>query len=491
MKINQHFGIPVRLTLITTLIVSACFVALGMLSFDFLNKQIIGRTESEIMLVRKSFIQPLWFLDYKTIVVMTDDFLKNKGLLIKGIRVTTSDNDLVVEKTNLDSESTFHFDQISKMSNFETISERIIFQGRDIGTVSVVISKEPLKESLALLLRQVFLTTLLAIGSFALVLYLLIRHYIGKPLTELVSMAYAFRKGTYSLKRQNWRHEFGVIEEAFLDGANAIRSRDEFLRKQNEQLEITIEERTQKIDAQRALLTEKSRLAALGEFSANIAHEINNPLFVITSSATLIEAKLTKNGQQEEVLKDILKIQNMVSRISKIIKGLRTFARDASDEKKSDFQLEKMIEDIKDLCHARLTNSGISFLVELSSPNMTLYAREIQISQVLINLINNSAEAIKDRNDKWIKLTAKYTGSLLEMSVSDSGYGIPQEVRTKMAQPFFTTKEKGIGTGLGLSIATGIISSHGGELFYDDTSVNTRFVITIPYLNTEAKTISQ
>lgn len=486
MNIKQRFGIPVRLTVITTFIVSLCFAALGSAAFSIFNRQITERTESEIMLVRKSFVHPLWFLDYKTIILMTDDFLKNKSSLIKAIQVTTSDNELVVEKHNLDQKENLAFDDIRKLSQFETISETIVFQGREIGRVSVIVSKEPLRASLQNLLKQILLITVVAIFCVSLVLFLLIRHYISNPLNELVSLAHAFKNGNYNLKRKGWKLEFGVLEDAFLEGANAIRSRDEYLRKQNEQLEIIIDERTQKIDAQRALLAEKSRLAALGEFSANIAHEINNPLFVITSSATLIDAKLAKIGHQQEVAKDITKIQNMVTRISKIIKGLRTFARDASDEKKAEFSLEKMMEDVKDLCQARLTNSGISLMIELDSPSMTLYAREIQISQVLINLINNSAEAIKDRTEKWIRIGAKYMGPHLILSVTDSGYGIPQEIRTKMTQPFFTTKEKGIGTGLGLSIATGIISAHDGDLTYDDSSVHTRFVISIPYQNSES-----
>lgn len=490
-KSKQRLGIPIRLTMITTVIVSLSFIALGSIAFSFLNRQITERTEAEITLVRKSFVHPLWFLDYRTIMLMTDDFLHNKGGLIKAIQVTTSDGELVVEKNNLEANSDLPFEQIAKMEHFEIISENIVFQNRDIGTVRVIVSKAPLRESLSKLFFSVLVGTLLAIGLFSSVLFLLIRHYISTPLNDLVSMANAFKNGSYDLRRQNWKLEFGVIEDAFLEGANAIRSRDEYLRNQNEALEMTIEERTKKIDAQRALLTEKSRLATLGEFSANIAHEINNPLFVITSSATLIESKLQRSGHHEEVAKDITKIQNMVHRISRIIKGLRTFARDASEEVKAEFQLAKMFEDIKDLCQARLTNSGINLTIDIQSPNMTLFAREIQISQVLINLINNAAEAIKDLPQKWIHISAQQVNQTIQISVTDSGFGIPPEIRTKMTQPFFTTKEKGVGTGLGLSIATGIISAHDGELLYDDSSVHTRFVISLPALKEEKAALQQ
>jgi C4-dicarboxylate-specific signal transduction histidine kinase len=97
----------------------------------------------------------------------------------------------------------------------------------------------------------------------------------------------------------------------------------------------------------------------------------------------------------------------------------------------------------------------------------------------LINLINNSIDAVSSlkQKDKWININTEKVGETVRISVTDCGMGIPSQVVESMFNSFYTTKESGKGTGLGLSISTKIIKNHGGNLYYDETSENTRFVI--------------
>ncbi len=111
-------------------------------------------------------------------------------------------------------------------------------------------------------------------------------------------------------------------------------------------------------------------------------------------------------------------------------------------------------------------------------------ARPTQISQVLLNLLNNSFDAIEERAEKWIRVRFEINSNkkILIIKVTDSGDGIPNEIVHKMMNPFFTTKDIGKGTGLGLSISKGIIEEHGGHLIYNAQSKNTEFVVELPIL---------
>jgi C4-dicarboxylate-specific signal transduction histidine kinase len=110
-----------------------------------------------------------------------------------------------------------------------------------------------------------------------------------------------------------------------------------------------------------------------------------------------------------------------------------------------------------------------------------------EIYQVLINLINNSYDAVHNLKEKWVKITYTDLGSAFEVAVTDSGSAISLESQKRLFEPFFTTKEVGYGTGLGLSICERIISAHGGIIRYDNLSANTRFIIR---LNKSVKKLS-
>ena len=114
-------------------------------------------------------------------------------------------------------------------------------------------------------------------------------------------------------------------------------------------------------------------------------------------------------------------------------------------------------------------------------------SRPFQIVQVLVNLLNNACDAIHNQEPRWIKVAAETNDELLLLTVTDSGDGIPDDIHSRMMEPFFTTKGAGLGTGLGLSLSKGIVEDHGGRLDYDGVSPNTRFVIILPMKQKEAR----
>jgi C4-dicarboxylate-specific signal transduction histidine kinase len=123
---------------------------------------------------------------------------------------------------------------------------------------------------------------------------------------------------------------------------------------------------------------------------------------------------------------------------------------------------------------------GVVLEVGIISDSLEIECRDIEISQVLLNLLNNAYDAVTDKEDKWVRIDVKETESAAIITVTDSGPGIPENIRNKITQPFFTTKELGKGTGLGLSISLGIVGAHQGNLTLDTHSSHTCFVVTLP-----------
>lgn len=235
--------------------------------------------------------------------------------------------------------------------------------------------------------------------------------------------------------------------------------------------------------AQELRILQSSRMASLGEMASAIAHEINNPLAIISGQVDLLRSYVANGAVPTEKLMTAMeRIDKMAMRVAVIIRGLRTFSRDGSGDPVEAVQLGTLIDDTVALCQARFLNHGVKLAVSIDKDSRAavLECRPTQISQVLVNLLNNAFDAAKDRQERWVNLDAEAFGDFVQIRVTDSGLGIPPEIQDKVMQPFFTTKSIGEGTGLGLSISLGIISSHDGKLSIDKSCPNTRFVILLP-----------
>lgn len=226
---------------------------------------------------------------------------------------------------------------------------------------------------------------------------------------------------------------------------------------------------------------QSSKMAALGEMAGGIAHEINNPLATIKIRATQIKRIAHSNPINFEKLDQaVTNIDTTTDRISSIIKGLRNFARDGESDPYEQASVNKIIDESLDLCRAKLLNREIDIRWKHIEPDIDIECKQVQVSQVILNLISNSVDAIGDLSVKWIEISVQDLGDKVMISVADAGLGIPPDVAHKIMQPFFTTKEIGKGTGLGLSISVGIIRAHHGEFFYDSAAVNTTFRVVLP-----------
>ena len=236
------------------------------------------------------------------------------------------------------------------------------------------------------------------------------------------------------------------------------------------------------IENQRVKLMVSARLASLGEMAGGIAHEVNNPLQVIIGHSSLMMTRLERGVvDKDEVLKAFEKITSTADRIARIVKGLKTVARDGENDDFEETDPQAVFDDALALCTEKIKNHAISLDIDLSPlDGITIPCRSVQISQVLLNLLTNAYQAVEIVDEKWIKIDASATENWIEISIVDSGLGIAKDIRDRIFQPFFTTKDVGVGTGLGLSLSLSIARDHGGSLELDPESPHTRFVLRLP-----------
>lgn len=229
-----------------------------------------------------------------------------------------------------------------------------------------------------------------------------------------------------------------------------------------------------------AIALQSTKMASLGEMAGGIAHEINNPLAIIQGKASQIIDQIESGAVDLERIKDSsAKIDAMTVRIAKIIKGLRSFSRNAENDPMERAKFSQVLEDSLELCKQKFKSKAVELRVK-NEVDAVLECRPTQISQVLVNLLSNALDAIESLPEKWVSIESSVVDRRIQVTVTDSGKGIPPAVIDKIMQPFFTTKEVGKGTGLGLSISKGIIEDHKGRFYYDASSPNTRFVIELP-----------
>lgn len=234
----------------------------------------------------------------------------------------------------------------------------------------------------------------------------------------------------------------------------------------------------EELEEQRKQTIQSAKLSSLGEMASGIAHEINNPLTIISSYARSLKRTNSENENDPKINEAADKIVITVNRIAKIIKGLQSFARDSFNDAIVPTSVKKIIESTLELCHEKLKDNSIELKIN-TFIDFEVDCREVQITQVLVNLLNNSRDAIEGPS-KWIKIEVIESAAEVILIISDSGKKISKEVADKIMQPFFTTKEIGKGLGLGLSISKGIIEGHNGKFYLDMNAVHTTFVIKLP-----------
>lgn len=230
----------------------------------------------------------------------------------------------------------------------------------------------------------------------------------------------------------------------------------------------------------RALLAHQSQMSVLGEMAGGMAHEINNPLTIIVGKIQIMQWNLQKGTfDKNKLLEYILTIEKAADRITHVIKSLSAFSKNIEKDPIEYRDIRALVLSTLELCQQRFPDPDIVIFKE----NISTVLKECRpghLSQALYAVIQNSFEAVKSHNEKWIRIELiGLDKKSCEISVTDSGHGIDPMLRNKIFEPFFTTKEVGQGSGLGLAAAKGLIEAQSGKLELDTSCSNTRFVIRL------------
>jgi len=232
----------------------------------------------------------------------------------------------------------------------------------------------------------------------------------------------------------------------------------------------------QDLEFQRKDAIISDKLKSLAEFAAGVGHEINNPLAIVSGKLEILKLIHADDLEKLGLTSEIDSIKEATNRISSIIRSLKSISRDASLDQFTEEKISTILEDVLSLTEGRLTDLSIELHKEINS-NFSISCRPSELTQVILNLINNSVDEITLSPAPWIKIKTLEDDKYNFISVIDSGLGIPEEVAKRIFEPFFTTKPVGKGTGLGLGICIKIVENHGGYLFIDSTQDNTTFTI--------------
>ncbi|MCK5167054.1 MAG: hypothetical protein KAQ66_07030, partial [Rhodospirillaceae bacterium] len=230
-------------------------------------------------------------------------------------------------------------------------------------------------------------------------------------------------------------------------------------------------------------LIQSSKMATLGEMATGVAHELNQPLNVIRMAVGNLKNKLKNNKLDVDHLNDKLnKVDSMVERAASIIDHMRIFGRTAASDTEPLIPVN-IINGAMGLMGEQLRLANIDVTTTADEEDNLILGNQIQIEQVLLNLLTNARDAMKDNNGNkniMFKVNSDDDSECVSIEVEDSGGGIDPEHLPRIFEPFYTTKEVGQGTGLGLSISYGIIAEMGGRIEAENTATGAKFIITLP-----------
>lgn len=249
----------------------------------------------------------------------------------------------------------------------------------------------------------------------------------------------------------------------------------------NSQLEQEIAERRAteaELRAAQASLVQVGKLAALGQMSASLSHEINQPLAAARNYADSA-AILIERGDLARARENIAQILALVDRMAAIGKHLRHAAR-KPDDRLGAVALAGLLDETRTIVAARLASSGAVLELDVPPDLPPLRAGPTRLQQVLVNLITNAADAVEGGADRRITLSARAEAGRIAIRVRDRGPGVPAAIAARIFDPFFTTKGMGAGLGLGLSITANIVRDFGGEIACRNMDPGAEFCVILP-----------
>jgi signal transduction histidine kinase len=242
-----------------------------------------------------------------------------------------------------------------------------------------------------------------------------------------------------------------------------------------------VQDVTAEKEGQRRLL-EASKLAAVGEVAGKLAHEINNPIAIVSAKARILLSD-RRAEMSEKVVRDLDRIVELADRVAGIARGLLAYGR-PSAAPRSTIDLHTPVRRALSLVQNEAARHGVRLVDDLGGPAPLVEASASEMEQVFLNLFLNALDVMPAGGVLAVSSHGESPPGdrpTATIAVSDTGPGIPEDLRERVFEPFFTTKEEGRGSGLGLSVCQGIVRAHGGEIAVEGGSgQGARFVVRLP-----------
>ncbi len=353
-----------------------------------------------------------------------------------------------------------------------------------LGVLDVQMSLASADATLARARTQAFIFLLVGILATGLLLGLVLYRGLHIPTRKLRSGTRALADGNLDYRiEMNRTDELGSLARSFNRMAENLRKADTELRNWSFTLEERVEEKTHELEEVNRQMMQVEKSASLGKMAATVAHELNNPLSGILTTARLLEKKVRRlipEGEERTRIEESLDlIRSESTRCGNIVRDLLTYAR----ESRTEFQESRLNDIIKRslrLVEHHTEVAGVDVQTDFFLKDDRIICDQEQITQFLLALMINAVEAMPNGGQLGIKTWDDPTvgSGHVFLSISDTGTGIPREIQDRIFDPFFSTKTEAKGVGLGLAVVYGIVQRHGGQIRVDsDQGMGTTFTI--------------
>jgi two-component system NtrC family sensor kinase len=356
-----------------------------------------------------------------------------------------------------------------------------------LGVLDVQMSMEELDRSLARSDRLAFALVVGIIVLSLLVMAMIVYRAVHVPTRKLRVGTEALAAGDLDVEIDLDRSdELGALAASFNQMARNLAQADAELREWSQTLEDRVQEKTEQLEAMHQQMIMVEKTASLGKMAATVAHELNNPLAGILTYAKLIRRRVQKTVSEghdkERMLARLEMIQSEAVRCGRIVQDLLTYARKGSAEFRQ-VHLHELVDRALGLVGHHIELGQVRTERELELEDDRVVVDPEQIIQALIALLINAVEAMPDGGTVTVGTapTPRARAGRVLLTIKDTGIGIPQDVRNRIFDPFFSTKSEAKGVGLGLAVVYGIIQRHEGAITVDsEPGEGTTFSIELP-----------
>jgi two-component system NtrC family sensor kinase len=355
-----------------------------------------------------------------------------------------------------------------------------------LGALDLRLNLERVDREVAYMKFRVLVVTGVEVFLISLFIILFTRRFLSRPIEKLI-------EGTKAISHMELDQPLDIVgsSEELDDLARSfdvmrvrLRAALTEINQFTQNLETKVEERTQQLKAAQKKLLQSDRLASLGQLSASVAHEINNPVSGVLNLSMLLQRMLKDDGippgRIAEFRKYLGQVTSETARVGRIVSDLLAFSRRGKPQR-AQADLNRVVRTTLSLVEHKMKLSNVALEACYCEELPSVPCDASQIQQVVLNLVLNAAEATQSRAERRVSVTTAAQAGAVLLQVTDHGEGIPPENLSKIFDPFFTTKSEGKGVGLGLAVSYGIVEAHGGDIEVRSTvGEGTTFTVSLP-----------